>query len=296
MAASEWLRTFVAIYRSGSVTAGAALRGLSQPAASQHLSGLERRAGAPLFIRTAGGVEPTRRGRELYAQVAEQLDRLEPVLIGLDGGGTASPPPTIRFGSSAEYFSFELVPRFDPSGPAIVATFGSDDEIIDLLERGELDVAVTSTTPARRSITSAPIGTKRFVLVAPPDMIPTPRLGSIDQLSSWLVGKRWVAYSAELPMTRRFWQSGLGRPFAADLRLIAPDLRAVVRAVECGHGISLLPTFVCTEELAGGSIVELFPAPDSLPEEPWFACTRVGDLGRDHLGTFTRRLAAPKGA
>ena len=294
MAASEWLRTFVAIYRSGSVTAGAALRGLSQPAASQHLSGLERNTGAPLFIRTAGGVEPTPRGRELYARVAEQLDRLEPVLADLDGGRAPSAPPTIRFGSSAEYFSFEVVPRFDPSGPAIVASFGSDDQIIELLGRGELDVAVTSTTPARRSIASTPIVTKRFVLVAHPPMIPIPPLASIDQLASWLVGKPWVAYSAELPMTRRFWLSGLGRPFAADLRLIAPDLRAVVGAVECGHGISLLPTFVCTEELARGSIAELFPVSDTLPTEPWFACTRVGDVGRDHIGAFTRRLAAPR--
>ena len=295
MAASEWLRTFVAIYRSGSVTAGAALRGLSQPAASQHLSGLERNAGAPLFTRTAGGVEPTARGRDLYARVAEQLDRLEPVLVDLDGGRAPTAPPTIRFGSSAEYFSFELVPRFDPSGPAIVASFGTDDEIIELLGRGELDVAVTSTTPARRSIASTPVDTKRFVLVAPPAMIPTRRLASIDQLGSWLVGKPWVAYSAELPMTRRFWLSGLGRPFAADLRLIAPDLRAVVGAVECGHGISLLPTFVCTEELARGSIAELFPVSATLPTEPWFACTRVGDVGRDHIGAFTRRLALPRG-
>jgi DNA-binding transcriptional LysR family regulator len=295
MAASEWLRTFVAIYRSGSVTAGAALRGLSQPAASQQLGGLERRAGAPLFIRTAGGVEPTRRGRELYTQVAEQLDRLEPVLVGLDGGVGAAPPPTIRFGSSAEYFSFEVVPRFDPSGPAVAATFGSDDEIIELLERGDLDLAVTSTTPGRRSIASTPLDTKRFVLVAPPRMIPTPPLASVEQLASWLVGKPWVAYSAELPLTRRFWLSSLGRPFAADLRLVAPDLRAVVGAVEGGHGISLLPTFVCSEELGRGSIVEVFPVSDTLPAEPWFANTRVGDVGRDHLGVFTRRLAAPRG-
>ncbi len=125
-------------------------------------------------------------------------------------------------------------------------------------------------------------------------MIPTRRLASIGQLGSWLVGKPWVAYSAELPMTRRFWLSGLGRPFAADLRLIAPDLRAVVGAVESGHGISLLPTFVCTDELAGGRIAELFPVSATLPTEPWFACTRVGDVGRDHIGAFTRRLALPR--
>lgn len=296
MAASEWLRTFVAIYRSGSVTAGAALRGLSQPAASQQLAGLERNAGAPLFIRTAGGVEPTRRGRELYAQVAEQLDRLEPVLVGLDGGVGTTPPPTIRFGSTAEYFSFEVVPRFDPSGPAIAASFGSDDEVIELLERGELDVAVTSTTPARRSIASMPIDTKRFVLVAAPRMMPSPALRSMEELAAWLVGKPWVAYSAELPMTRRFWLAGLGRPFAADLRLVAPDLRAVVNAVECGHGISLLPTFVCSEGLAGGTLAEVFPVSATLPAEPWFANSRVGDVGRDHIGAFTRRLAAPRDA
>jgi DNA-binding transcriptional LysR family regulator len=296
MAASEWLRTFVAIYRSGSVTAGAARRGLSQPAASQQLAGLERRAGAPLFVRTAGGVEPTRRGRELYAQVAEQLDRLEPVLVGLEGGVGATPPPTIRFGSSAEYFSFEVVPRFDPSGAAIAATFGSDDEIIELLEGGELDVGVTSSTPARRSVASTPVDTKHFVLVAPPPMMPDPPLASIEALAEWLVGRPWVAYSAELPLTRRFWLSGLGRPFAADLRLVAPDLRAVVSAVERGHGISLLPTFVCSGQLAGGSIAEVFPVSDTLPTEPWFANTRVGDVGRDHIGAFIRRLQVAPGA
>ena len=56
MAASEWLRTFVAIYRSGSVTEGAALRGLSQPAASQQLAALERGSGNPLFVRAPAGV------------------------------------------------------------------------------------------------------------------------------------------------------------------------------------------------------------------------------------------------
>ena len=111
MAVSEWLRTFVAIYRSGSVSAGASQRNLSQPAASQQLASLERRIGLPLFVRTPQGVEPTRRGRELHAQVAESLDRLEPVLAGIDGGPAAPAAPTIRFGSSAEFFSYAVVPR-----------------------------------------------------------------------------------------------------------------------------------------------------------------------------------------
>ena len=290
MAASEWLRTFVAIYRAGSVTGGAADRGLSQPAASQQLAGLERTTGSPLFLRTAGGVEPTRRGRALYGQVAGPLDLLEPVLSGLDGGLAQAPVATVRFGSTAEYFTFEVVPRIQLDGPAVTATFGDDDAVIELVEQGELDVAVTSTTPGRRAIASAPIGMKRFVLVAAPTMVPGRPLASLDGLAAWVTGMPWVAYSAELPLTRRFWQTVLGRPFGGELRLVAPDLRAVVGAVERGQGLSLLPTFVCAESLATGRIVEVYPISDVGPSEPWFVCTRVSDLARPHVTAFVETL------
>src|SRR5262249_11884968 len=125
MSTSEWLRTFVAIYRTGSVSSGAAQRNLSQPAASQQLAALERRVGLPLFTRTPRGVEPTRRGLELHAQVAESLDRLEPVLTVLDGG-PATAPSAIRFGSTAEYFASTVLPRLSSASPALTARFGSD--------------------------------------------------------------------------------------------------------------------------------------------------------------------------
>src|SRR5580704_2185125 len=127
MAAPEWLRTFVAIYRAGSVSGGAALRNLSQPAASQQLHALERRVGLPLFVRTPRGVEPTRRGRELHAQVADSLDRLEHVLVALDGGAAPARSPAIRLGSSAEFLSYAVIPRMGPGSPALVARFGTDE-------------------------------------------------------------------------------------------------------------------------------------------------------------------------
>ena len=259
MAASEWLRTFMAIYRTGSVSAGAERRGLSQPAASQQLASLERRVGLPLFTRTPRGVEPTRRGRELHAQVADSLDRLEQVLLGLDGGRLPDPDPVLRLGSSAEYFSAVVVPRLRPDGPALVARFGSDAENLALLDHGELDLAVTSVAPGRRSTVATPLGTKRFVLVGAPGSTPPAPPESLEALGAWLVGRPWVAYSAELPLTRRFWLSALGRPFGGDLRLVAPDLRAVAAAVERGLGCSLLPDFACT---------------DASPWAPWSSSSR----------------------
>ncbi len=109
------------------------------------------------------------------------------------------------------------------------------------------------------------------------------------------MGKPWVAFSAELPLTRRFWLSSLGRPFHADMRLVAPDLRVVAAAVASGLGISLLPSFACAEPLAAGSIVEVHPVADLIPAEPWFACTRVADLGHEHLDRFVAGLSPVRG-
>ena len=190
--------------------------------------------------------------------------------------------------ASALRLSSSRSPSFPGStrtSPALTARFGPDDQILDLLEHGELDVAVTSITPGRRSLTSTPIGAKRFVLVGPPALAP-PCPSNRQNLGSWLSGKPWVAFSAELPLTRRFWHSAFGRPFHADLRLVAPDLRVVAAAVAHGLGISLLPTFACRDALTLGSVVELHPVTDSMPFEPWFACTRVADLSREPLHRF----------
>jgi DNA-binding transcriptional LysR family regulator len=294
MAAAEWLRTFLAVYRSGSVSGGADTRGLSQPAASQQLAALERRVGRSLFVRTAHGVEPTPAGRELHAQVADSLDRLEAVLDAVDTGVPSSGAATLRFGSTPEYFSAAVLPRLGPESPKLVVRLGPDAEMLDAVEGGEVDVAVTSMTPGRRSLTSTPLGPKHFVLVGSPEMAPEVAPSSTDELGAWLTGRPWCAYSAELPLTRRFWTSVLGRPFSGDLRLVVPDLRAVVVAAVAGLGFSLLPAFVCEESLRRGSLVEVHPVSELAPTETWFACTREADLAWDQLSRFVHDLSAAR--
>jgi DNA-binding transcriptional LysR family regulator len=291
MSRPEQLRTFVAVYRARSVTDGARQRGLSQPAASQQLAGLERAVGTPLFVRTPRGVEPTGKGVALYAQTSSALDQLEAVLTGLDGRA-AAPSAPLRLGSTAEFFSALVLPRIGATDLAVVARFGDDAELLELLERGELDVAVLSSVPGRRSFEALSIGQKRFVLVASPPVVPHPTFGSLAELGDWLVGQSWVAYSLELPITRRFWLTQLGRPFSARLRLVAPDLRAVTGAVERGIGCSILPRFVCARALEEQRIVEVHPVSDLIPGEPWFVCFRTGDTARPPVADFVALFEA----
>ena len=293
MATAEWLRTFVAIYRTGSVTEGATRRGLSQPAASQQLRSLARSVGSPLFVRAPHGVDPTRSGHQLYASVADALDRLEPVFTGLDGGPMGTSTPALRFGSSPEFFSYGVVPHLAPSGPDLAVRFGPDAELLALLHRGELDVVVTTSDPSRRGLAPVHLGTTRFCLVSAPGHFVGPAATDLGALGRALAGTHWVAYSAELPRTRRFWQASLGRPFSGSLRLVAPDLRAVAAAVARGLGVSLLPDYACATGLASGDLVEVFPVGDVVPSEPWFAVTREADLVRAHVAEFTRGLGPP---
>jgi DNA-binding transcriptional LysR family regulator len=291
MARSEWLRTFVAIYRTGAVTDGAGRRGISQPAASQQLAGLERAVGLPLFVRTPAGVEPTRAGEELYAQVAEPLDRIEGVLTDLDTGRVSLPPRRWRVGAGAELFEHLLVGRLATVDLPVDARFADDATLLDALVRAELDLVVTTTTPSRRIAHTTVIGTRRFVLVAAPSLAPDVPLRTTAALRRWLVDRDWVSYSDELPITRRFWQTHVGRTFDARLRLVAADLRVVARAVRAGMGVSLLPEFVCRTSLDAGHLREVFRVGDRVPPEPLFACVRPGEEDRPDLRALRGALS-----
>ncbi len=222
--------------------------------------------------------------------MADSLDRLEHVLAGIDAGAVDPRSSTVRLGSSAEFFSYAVLPTVKPDSPALIARFGPDDQLLEALEGGEIDLAITSAAAPRRSVTSTPLGNRHFVLVADPQRVPDTPFPSLDELGKWLVGRPWVAYSAELPLTRRFWLASLGRPFAGDLRLVAPDLRAVVAAVAGGMGISLLPAFVCTEALRTGSVAEVHPVAHVAPVEPCFACIRSADQSWEQLGRVISAL------
>lgn len=125
--------------------------------------------------------------------------------------------------------------------------------------------------------------------------MPEPELGSLPELGSWLSGRSWVAYSLELPITRRFWQTHLGRPFSARLRLVAPDLRAVVGAVERGLGYSILPLFACRDLLDQGRVVEVHPVSELIPPEPWYLCFRQGEATRPAVARLVQAFAVQAG-
>ena len=63
------LRTFLAVYRTGSFTAAARLLGLSQPTVTMQIRALERQLGRPLYERLPTGAAPSAVADELAAEI-----------------------------------------------------------------------------------------------------------------------------------------------------------------------------------------------------------------------------------
>lgn len=283
MSQLEWYRNFVAVYRAGSVSGAARVRHLTQPAVSQALASLESAVGVPLFLRTPKGMQPTARGTALYGEVFDALDRLERVSRGLRGREATVPMTRVRLGTSPEYFQAYALERLGGQDFELAVQFADDRELLSMLEAGALDVAVTGLKPVSRTLQHRVLAQKQFVLVGPPGL-DAPLVG-VDAagLAAWLGAQAWVGYSQELPATRRFWQQHLHSRFTARQRLVVPDLRAVLRAVELGYGVSILPELLCREALAAGRVQELWPLRELIQGEQWLLCFREVDSDRAEL-------------
>ena len=98
----EWYRSFIAVYRSGTVTGAAKARSLTQPAISQHIVALETTIKQSLFQRTPRKMIPTEHGKELYSCMAPSMDSLEKVSITLRDTSIKK-IPTLRLGIPLDY-------------------------------------------------------------------------------------------------------------------------------------------------------------------------------------------------
>src|SRR5256885_2566437 len=112
------MRTFLAVYRAGSLTAAAPQLGLSQPTVTAQIRSLEAQLGQQLFQRVARGVAPTTVADELAREVAQHIDALNAISErGLSWRDPLSRPVHL-------------------AGPAEVTTTRALPTLADLVKRG----------------------------------------------------------------------------------------------------------------------------------------------------------------
>ncbi len=262
MAYLPHLRTFLAVYRAGSMTKAAQLLSVTQPAASGQIKSLETHLGRKLFIRLGRGVSPTPAGHELARSVADHLDALESSLSA-SASGADSLAGTVRIGGPAEFISAKVLPILGPlleAGLDFRFHLGVADEMLAPLEGGEFDLLVATRRIPRRGIGYQELYGEEFVLVGGAGWA-NRLVQSRQQLHEEIAAAPLLAYDEELPIIRRYFRLVFGMQNAGRAAIVIADLRSLMLAAAAGRGITVLPRYLCERLLSSGELVQLF-APD----------------------------------
>lgn len=142
------LVAFNALNEERNVTRAASRVGVSQPAMSAALGRLRTLFADPLFQRSAEGLLPTAKARELAIPIAGVLRQLETALIARPTFEPARVSQTFRLGLS-DYPAAVLLPTLSlalqeqaPGAILKVVAFSHRDSAVELLDAGKIDLAI----------------------------------------------------------------------------------------------------------------------------------------------------------
>ncbi|MGW0732284.1 LysR family transcriptional regulator [Streptomyces sp. NPDC002851] len=284
------LRTFLAVHRFGSFTAAAHALGLSQPTVTTQIRSLERQTRRELFERLPRGVAPTAVADELAARIAAPLD----ALTAAAGSGLAegARPEPVHLAGPAEMLSTFALPVLGPlvaQGVRLRVTMGLTDPLLDELRAGRYDLVISTSRPRGRSLAWVPFADEEFVLVAAPVWADRIKERLAAEGPGVLHTVPLISYAEDLPIVRRYWRHVFGKRLSSHAAVTVPDLRAVLSTVAGGGGFSVLPRYLCADELASGALV-LLNDPEDPPINTGYLAQRPGvstnpdvDRVRDHL-------------
>jgi DNA-binding transcriptional LysR family regulator len=270
MVSFEWYRSFIEVYRVGTVSGAAQVLHLTQPAVSQHITALESALGAPLFQRMPRRMLPTEAGIRLYNRIAPAIETLESVSMN---GGLENASLLIRLGTPQEFFVEQILSRIKAQNTLFSIRFGLTQELIAQLLNNQLDGVIATQKIAKSELEYQLIFEENFWLVGPPKReIPIVRdalQADLSFLATWLRKQPWIAYSDELPIIRRFWRVVFGQRLDVNPQFVIPDLRSIRMAIAYGLGYSVLPDYLCREWIANGQLNLVLQPTQAVTNQIW---------------------------
>jgi DNA-binding transcriptional LysR family regulator len=272
-----WLRTFLAVYRTDSFTKAAKQLQLSQPAVTQQIRALEAELDKPLFSRSAAGVRPTPTADRLAREIIGPIDALDETISRRFHPDAPERP--VYLGGPAELITARVLPALSDlisDGLTLRIGFGLADDLLADLAEGAYDLVLSTIRPRIRGIEAIPLADEEFMLVGAPPVAHRCRAALRDRAEpDVLEHVPLIAYAEMLPIIRRYWQSVFDVKPDMTPAVVVPDLRGVLSAVKSGAGISVLPSYLCQDELASGEIVPLLE-PEIPPINTFYLATRAG--------------------
>lgn len=254
---TRYLRSFLKIAETGSITRAAESLGISQPSLSQQLLRLEDEVGAPLFARTARGVTLTDSGRLLQEHAREILRGIDRAVEDLRQLGDQPVGDVIlamphSISKLAGVALFEAATRHIPHVRLrlVEAMTGS---IWGWLEDSKVDLGLLNYLGPRRGLTFREIASEELFLIGPPGQfgpqadMPDLSLAAVAELPLLLPG---LPHGLRQLLDQEIARHGVTLRVWRDLDMLAN----AGRLIAAGHGYAILPLPVVAEDLATGRV------------------------------------------
>jgi len=169
MAEVDWqlYRSFLAVVRTGSLSAAARTLGLTQPTIGRQIAELEQALGLALFTRSPHGLEPTGASATLLPH-AEAMEAASQALTRAASGAADETKGTIRL-TASEIMSGEVLPpilaEFQDQHRGIAIELVASNRIEDLLRR-DADIAIRMARPTQEALVARRMGAVPIYLYA----------------------------------------------------------------------------------------------------------------------------------
>ena len=275
------LRAFVAVVEHGSFSEAARVMGLSQPAVTMQIQGLEADLGATLLERRYRRVEMTEAGRALLPYARVVLGQLEAAreeiehMTGAVGGHMVLAAST----TPGQYVLPRLLGSFLRANPEAGVSLRVYDtaEVVEKVESGEAHLGMTGAQIAGTRVVFEPVGKDSLILVCPSDS----HLLDIKDLTIEDVAEEQFIIREEGSGTRMIFEEALrsGGIEPTELRVVLElgTSEAIVNAVEGGIGVGVVSEWVAEKALKLGTVARI-DVPHFPVERPFYTVTPHGTL------------------
>ncbi|ULS47827.1 LysR family transcriptional regulator [Pectobacterium carotovorum] len=259
------LLSFVTVAREGSFTRAAAQLGVTQPALSQAITGLENRMQIRLLTRTTRSVSPTVAGERLLQAIGNRFDEIEAELDNLTELRD-KPAGTVRITCGPNVLRTTLLPKLLPllrEYPDIKLEFDANHGFRNIVA-DRFDAGVRLGEAIDKDMIAVPIGQPlRMAAVASPDYFAKhPIPNTPHELTQHQCINQRMVTSGGLYVWD-FDQDGGDLNVRVDGQLTFNTSEYIVEAALAGFGIAFLPEEEFSPHIEEGRLIRVL--------EPWCA-------------------------
>jgi DNA-binding transcriptional LysR family regulator len=284
------LNAFLALLRTGSVTAAAEELVVSQPSVSAALAALSRELGVELTEKVGRNLRLTPAG-EAFAPFATDIVGL------LDEGRRAAREVNddgaeLRVAAvttAGEYLVPPLLRAFVDRHPATLVTLevGNRHRVFASVREYRADIGIGGRPPSGGGVAGTPFLRNEIVLIAAPDD-PLAERRAVEPAA---LGERTWLVREEGSGTRALVEEFLARHALAPPTVTLGSNGAIKSAVRAGFGVSLQSRAAVELELAAGELSTIRTRP-RLPTRQWYIWRRDSGPTRPVVAAFLEFIAA----